>query len=95
MIATAIEVTATRAVILLQPCWLARWFGARSVTVELERNPAPSIEPWIASASRRELRHISHSELIRDALDFRVREPPQATARDRRSGSWLAPGSGQ
>lgn len=29
MIITCISVTATRAVIELKPCWLARWFGAR------------------------------------------------------------------
>lgn len=35
---TCISVTATRAVLELQPCWLARWFRARTRRVALARD---------------------------------------------------------
>jgi hypothetical protein len=36
MRATAIEVTASTALVELRPCWLARKLGAQVVTIELE-----------------------------------------------------------
>lgn len=38
MTVTCISVTATRAVLELRPCWLARWFGARTRRAALARN---------------------------------------------------------
>lgn len=73
MKAVAIEVTGTRATVVLTPCWLARVFGARPVVVELERGKRHNGESghWVAVASQRRLGWIPYSCEIEHALDFR------------------------
>jgi hypothetical protein len=58
MIATALEVTASTALVELRPCWLARKLGAQVVTVELEAaKPVLSSDaPWRTVANHRTLR---------------------------------------
>jgi hypothetical protein len=79
MKATAIEVTADRATVVLTPSWLARLFGAREVAVELRKIGIY----WITSATGDPMvRGVPREDLILDALDFRPRtELPAATAR--------------
>jgi len=97
--ASAFDVTATSASILLRPCWIARLFGARSVVLELVRGvpEIPRLEPeqWITAVTRRRLYDLRHRWLITEALDQRpcVGLPPARAAA--RSGSFLAPGGGQ
>lgn len=72
---TAIEVTGKRAVVLLRPCWLARLFGARETTLELEwrERVGWGRDEWHAVGSRRPLDDLCHRAEIRYALDFRPR----------------------
>ena len=69
MRATAIEVSDTRAAVVLSPCWRARLFGARPRVVEMEREPKGE---WYTVATRRQLGWFEYSCEIRNALDFRV-----------------------
>lgn len=76
MKARALEVTADRATVLIQPGWLLRLFGARDVTCELVR----AVEGWRHAASQRRLDHAPHCSLILRALDFRPgAQMPRAT----------------
>lgn len=79
MRATTTELSDTRAVVLLRPCWLARMLGARTVSIELVRSRRSSdvagmdrVTDWVAASSTRTLAYLPHGDLIRDALDFHV-----------------------
>ncbi len=58
--------TTAKATVVLTPSWLARLFGARTVSVELCRSPIG----WRAAGTDRDLGHIPHGSLIENALDF-------------------------
>lgn len=94
MRATALEVTATTATVLLEPGWLRRLFGARPALVELRR--AHAGRDWACFGTGRPLHRIPHGSVIENALSLRAAPMlPAARAIERvsRSGSWLAPGS--
>ena len=59
--------TGPRATVVLTPGWLGYLFGARSVSVDLQREA----RIWRTIATDRELYNLRHGSLIRDALDFR------------------------
>lgn len=78
MRARCVEFAPTRAVVRLEPNWLARVFGAPVVEIELGRvkktGEAPNsiwFTPWVCPGSGRVLDDLWHADLIRDALDFR------------------------
>lgn len=79
MKATCIEFTGTRAVVRLEPSWLARALGAREHVVELERDGSR----WRGIASGRYADgYLPHGQRILNALDFReVVDLPAARAR--------------
>ena len=81
MRATALEVTAERAVVELRPGWLARLLGARTLVVELKRPGGR----WMTAATEDILsRGLPRDRLLLEALDFRpVVAPPRALARPR------------
>lgn len=70
--------TSGAATVVLRPCWLARLFGARDVTVDLVRGGTG----WRTMNTDRKLEEVKHGELIRDALDFHPRRelPPARIA---------------
>ena len=59
--------TAARATVVLDPSWFGRMFGARPRSVDLYNSNAG----WCAVATGRDLDHLPHGSLIRNALDFR------------------------
>lgn len=74
MRATAIRVHPEFAEVTLEPCWLARWFGALTLVVELQwRKDSLGNWHWYATGSRRKLDDLPHAALIRNALDFQPR----------------------
>jgi hypothetical protein len=83
--ATAIDVTASTALVELRPCWLARWLGAQVVTVELELTlPVYSSDsPWRTVANHRTLSWLSSADRrMLHALEHRPRAGvPPAIAR--------------
>ena len=87
MRATAIEITDSRATVVLTPCWLARLFGAREMTISLWLLRATTTAnsdqaKWLALYTGRPLHDLEYGSLIRDALDFRPRaELPVARLR--------------
>lgn len=74
MKATALEVTDTTALVELRPCWIARWFGARTVHVALRMDK--NREWGLASTEIRLVdgygrAQVPHGLRIRTALDYR------------------------
>lgn len=88
MKARCVEFSSTRAVVRLEPHWLARIFGARTTEIELGRVRKPGETPgtsrftqWVCPGSGRDLDDLWQATLIREALDFReVGDVPQARA---------------
>lgn len=95
----------TRATVELRPCWLARLFGARPAVVDLNTRKCwhcssdnHAVSHWQIAVTGRFLDprcgNSREGRRILRALEFR----PLVTlpeARTVRSGSWLAPGSGE
>lgn len=90
MKARCVEFAPTRAVVRLEPNWIARALGARAVEIELGRVKKPGVQPgtcrftpWVYPGSGRELDELPCASRIRDALDFReVSAPTEAKARN-------------
>lgn len=69
MIARCLHFTGDRATVVLTPCWFTRLFGARTLSVDLERRHDGV---WFTVATRRQVDHnLPDGSAIRDALDFR------------------------
>lgn len=73
MIARCISYTGDHATVVLEPCWLARLCGARTVSIDLERKRTPDGNwlIWRATATERDFDHLPNGAAIRNALDFR------------------------
>lgn len=69
---TAIDVTADRAVVEMRPCWLARWFGARTerVTIVRQRYGDGSHRGWVMETTETSIPWDLRDDIMR-ALDFR------------------------
>lgn len=81
MTATCIHLTDTEATVVLRPCWLARLFGARVVSVDLRKLGFH----WLTTTGEPMLRIYSfpgyRDNAILDAVDYRiVAQLPEARA---------------
>lgn len=76
MIARRIAYTGDHATVVLEPGWLARLLGARTVSVDLKNDSGM----WLGAVTGRRLCDMPHGEIIRDALDFREVGSPSCWA---------------
>ena len=86
MTARCISFSGDKATVVLTPCWFTRMFGARTLTVDIEKRK----DDWFTVATGRAVDHnLPHGLAIRDALDFRAVGSPSRWALE--SGEATAP----
>lgn len=68
MTAYCVDFDGARATVVLRPSWLGRLLGAETRSLDLYRIQGN----WFTVGTGRSVDHLTHREIIRDALDYRA-----------------------